>query len=192
MDKRIPLIAAICGLAAIAGLASLSFVNTDSEPIDTPAAANSQAPPKATLDNPTRHRRASERAPRNGSPPRAGGPPSSNSESSHDADGDDFEATTFAPDMAGIQAAVAERMPELSACYETHLANQPGATGRLVMAIQLAPEGTSSKIDTVNIGASDIDATMMQGCIATALEELRFEAVPQPTVMTMPLIFDAN
>lgn len=197
MDKRIPIAIAVALLAGLAGLGSMAFIGIDSDPgpVDVEPTTVKKKP-GGTIDNPTRHRRASERTPKPAnqrSPDNTARPhPGSDAPIATDEDGNEFEPTTHAPDLDGIQDAIDERMPELTACYETHLAHQPEANGKLVMAMQLAPEGTATKIAGVNIAASDMDATMMEGCIATVFEELRFDIVGQPTVVTMPLVFSTD
>ncbi len=89
----------------------------------------------------------------------------------------------YALDQDGIAAAVASEHDELTACYETALFHTPGLSGKMTLELEVVPvEGQPhGTVETVDI-ESDLDATVLEGCIATVFEDLKFAATEITTV----------
>lgn len=95
----------------------------------------------------------------------------------------------FELDQAGIAAAVDERKADLKACYETALFHTPGLSGKMTLALQIEPApgkdwGTVASVDS----DSTLDATVLEGCVTTVFEELRFDA-REPVTIRYPISF---
>jgi len=101
-------------------------------------------------------------------------------------------ARVFPLDESGVKAAVAARIEDLEACYETALFHTPGLSGKMTLSLEIEPApgqvwGTVRRVDT----DSDLDATVFEGCVATVFEELRF-AAPEPATLRYPIVFEAD
>lgn len=107
------------------------------------------------------------------------------------AEGEEEEAEpgVFPMDPEGIKAAIGERTPDLKACYETALFHTPGLEGVLTLVLEVAPaEGEPhARVSKVDV-ESDLDAVVLEGCIATVFEELRFDT-DTATTLRYPVHF---
>jgi len=78
-------------------------------------------------------------------------------------------------DSSGIKRAVEGRQRDLDACYGTALFHTPGLPSQMVLTLQVEPEdgGEESAVTGVAVD-SDLDTTILEGCIATVFEEVEF------------------
>lgn len=122
-----------------------------------------------------------------------GGPPAVAQVPAGPAAPPDDEAETVYPlDASGVKDAVASRMGDLKACYETALFHTPDLSGKMTLSLDVEPSpgqawGLVERVDT----DSDLDATVFEGCVATVFEELRFAAT-EPATLRYPLVFEAS
>ena len=96
----------------------------------------------------------------------------------------------FPLDQDGIARAVQERKADMQACYETALFHTPGIAGKMTLSLQIEPEPDQAWGRVVSVESdSTLDATVLEGCIATVFEELRFDA-REPITIRYPVAFE--
>jgi len=90
------------------------------------------------------------------------------------------EVTSWDADHDGILAGVRSVMPEMKVCYEAWAAVQPGLAGRLVLGLTIRhddQDADTGHVARVDVEDSDLDNALMEGCVAGALEGLRFKGM---------------
>ncbi len=94
-----------------------------------------------------------------------------------------LDGDPFPLDSQGIADAIDARREDLQACYETALFHTPDLEGSMVLTLVVEPddEQDASIVSSVKT-SSDLDATILEGCIATVFEELRFQKGEQTTI----------
>ncbi len=98
---------------------------------------------------------------------------------------------TFPMSREGIRDAIASQKEELQACYETLLdsyGGDPGLDGDIAVSFDISEQG---RVLAAEIDESEIDSIYLEGCIATAMEDLRFEGGSAGSV-TYPFRFQQD
>jgi hypothetical protein len=84
------------------------------------------------------------------------------------------EATLAAsPEPDQIRARVNERLRDVRRCFEGLLERSPGASGKLMIAWHIEPDGTVSNVRVTDATVGD-DA--MNACVVGVFETMRFSA----------------
>jgi len=81
-------------------------------------------------------------------------------------------------------------MPTIMGCYEQALGRKPDASGRIMLMVTVAPDGSlmSQEVTSSNVGDDELDACVVQA----ATLKLRFEPLGDPTKtarVQFPLLF---
>jgi len=95
------------------------------------------------------------------------------------------EVIEWEADRDGVHAALRSAMPEMKKCYEAWAAMQPGLAGQITLGVRIqreAPESEAGKVAAVNVLNSDLEHAFMEGCVAGAVEGLRFTGLPSDTL----------
>lgn len=111
------------------------------------------------------------------------------SENPEDPEEAGSQASTFPVSPEGIRDAIDSQKHELQACYETLLDSyegEPGLDGQIAVAFEIAEDG---RVVGADIDQSEIDSIYLEGCIATAMEDLRFDS-GSPGTVTYPFQFE--
>ncbi|MCS6901670.1 MAG: AgmX/PglI C-terminal domain-containing protein [Myxococcales bacterium] len=89
-----------------------------------------------------------------------------------------------------LGAALQRALPGLRCCYGEAMRAQPGLTGRLVVELQLTPEGKAKSVAQAR-QKSDITDPMLGSCIENILSKVSFPASrrARPTLVRLPLVF---
>lgn len=96
----------------------------------------------------------------------------------------------FPLDQEGIDRAVRERQTDMQACYETALFHTPGISGKMTLALRIEPDAGQPWGRVASVESdSTLDATVLEGCLATVFEELRFDA-REPITIRYPITFE--
>lgn len=98
----------------------------------------------------------------------------------------------FALDQESIAAAVQERREDLQACYETALLHTPGLSGKMTLALQIEPVPGETWGQVASVGTDGkTDASVLEGCIKTVFDELKFDA-REPVTIRYPVSFTSD
>jgi hypothetical protein len=100
------------------------------------------------------------------------------------ADAEDVAETTVHPlDVQGIRAAVREASKEIAACYDTYRESYPDASGRITVEFELLGRGDRTDVVGADIAEESaeesMDSVYLEGCVVTAMEDIRFEGTPE-------------
>jgi hypothetical protein len=95
--------------------------------------------------------------------------------------------TIFAIDSDGIQDGVKSQLEEIRGCYDTLLADHPDAAGRIVAAFTIGPDG---RVLAADIDDSTVGSVYLEGCMVTAMEDLRFEPTKDGSEVQVTYPFD--
>ncbi len=102
----------------------------------------------------------------------------------HDTD----VGSVWPADASGIRSALEERLGDLHDCYETALAIDADVSGDVSVRFDVVPDGGPvTHASNVTLPASELKDTMLEGCLATVFEELRFESPPDNITVNWPL-----
>ncbi len=96
----------------------------------------------------------------------------------------------YSLDKESIAAAMDARTEDLVACYQTALFHTPDLEGKLTLTLELIPEEGQdhATVDSVTTD-SELEAPVLDGCIATVFEELKFDVGDEQTTLTWPVVF---
>jgi hypothetical protein len=103
-------------------------------------------------------------------------------------------SSTWPLTKEGIDSAMFERLEDIRSCYEQALTGDDELEGNVAVGftIQDDASGDEAYVHQVETESADlVDQVMMRGCIATIVEELRFEASSsgEPTLVRYPFVF---
>ena len=184
------------------------------EPPTPPVPATTPEAPAGAPDTPPSDSEASPAAPGPRSAPSAAQPaapaPASGSEAGHqplapaasEAAGDDDDSAggfelrrPYPVDRDGIQAAMTSQIDSIRQCYDAWIQKNPDIEGKLVLGFTIEPDGEApeeASVRGVEIkDGSTVDHVFLEGCVVSAVDELRFEAPRDGGVMTVnyPFMF---
>lgn len=97
-----------------------------------------------------------------------------------------FDATD-----AGLAVATQARTDDLHSCYRTARYHDPALPQELTLSVTIAetPDGLAATAVSTGLG-DDVDATILEGCLATVFAELSFEG--QPGTLTQAVTLSAD
>ena len=172
---------------------------------DVPATAAGGPPSLGDSGTPRGDRRWSPAA--GGAPTRAGegeaeagGRPAGESgevEGSAAADDDDSAGVSrpYPTDYAGIKAAMEGRIDDIKECYDAWVTKNPEIEGKIVLGFDIEPDEEApaeAGVRSVQIlDGSTVDHVFLEGCVVSAVEEMRFEAPADGGSLTVnyPFLF---
>lgn len=93
-------------------------------------------------------------------------------------------------DQAGIASAMDAKRADLRGCFDAAKLHVPTLSPNLTASLALVPEpaGDVGGVQGVHVEA-DLDASVFEGCVVTALKDTRF-ALREPTTVRYPFAFD--
>lgn len=97
----------------------------------------------------------------------------------------------FQANPSGIAAAVRSSLTEIKACYDAWLRTNPDLGGKVVVDFTLEQAKAipgEGRISSARITSSSVGHTVMEGCIVSVFEDLRFEAPTDVLEVSFPII----
>jgi len=103
-------------------------------------------------------------------------------------------SSTWPLTKEGIDNAMFERLEDIRSCYQQALTGDQELEGKVAVlfTIQDHASGDEAYVHQVETESADlVDQVMMRGCLATIIEELRFEVSTsgEPTAVRYPFMF---
>ncbi len=92
---------------------------------------------------------------------------------------------------AGLATLVEERKDDLDSCFRAAKLHTPELDGDLTLSLELAGKGAGLTVESVRTDVPDaVDATMLEGCLATVFREMTFEG--EPGTLTQAVVLSAG
>ena len=89
-------------------------------------------------------------------------------------------------DQAEVNRVLREVNPALNACYEVLLAKKKSARGRMVVVVDVEPDG---KVSGARVAESELASPDMEGCVLGRVRRLQFSPFDRPWQAKLPLVF---
>lgn len=101
------------------------------------------------------------------------------------ADTDEPVGDIYTADATGIDGAIRERLSDILDCYKTIVHSNPDVGGRITLnwVIPVGEEGQVVNPADVRVLDSQLGHVILEGCMATIMEELAFEAPTSDAVV---------
>jgi TonB family protein len=89
-------------------------------------------------------------------------------------------------DQGQVSKVLRDANPALNACYEVLLAKKKNARGRMVVVVDVEPDG---KVSDARVEESELSSDEMEGCVLGRVRRMQFPPAAQPAQVKLPLVF---
>jgi len=108
---------------------------------------------------------------------------------------EELPAMVWSVDKDGIQGAIQDTTPAIKECYQAWLKAEQAIGGRIVIRFTISanPENPDiGQITDVGVNDSELDHTLLEGCVLNAVSETVWVAPDEPLTVNYPFSFSSN